>query len=108
MKKFLSTAVVASMIALVPAGALADPGLPNAGRHEHYILTPQGGRVAVGPNFCANPDLQNAFNQVHFNVHHSEIRVRGVPIPVDTLGPQHGAPGLHDGLGAEMVAGICR
>jgi hypothetical protein len=98
----------ASVIALVPAGAsLADPGLPNAARHQHYIVTPDGELVPVGPDFCANPNLQDAFNQFHFNVHHSEVRVGNVIVPVDTLGPQHGAPGLHDGNGAELTAGRC-
>lgn len=108
MKKIFSQALIASVIALVPAGAvLADPGLPNAGRHQHFILTPDGDRVAVGPDFCSNPDLQDAFNQFHFNVHHSEVRVGGQPVAVETLGPQHGAPGLHDGQGAELVADRC-
>lgn len=98
----------AAVIAFVPVGAsLADPGLPNAGRHQHYVVTPSGDQVRVGPDFCANPDLQEAFNQFHFNVHHSEIRVGGQPVPVETLGPQHGAPGLHDGQGAELIATRC-
>ena len=102
----------ASVLALVPAGAsLADPGLPNAGRHQHFIVTPNGDRVRVGPDFCANPDLQEAFNQFHFNVHHSSIR-QGIPpntvtVHIDTLGPQGGAPGLHDGQGAELIATRC-
>ena len=107
--KFTFRLAAASVIALVPAGtSLADPGLPNAGRHQHYIVTPNGDRVPVGPDFCANPDLQQAFNQFHFNVHHSEIRVPGVgTVPVDSLGPQHGAPGLHDGMGADLAADVC-
>jgi len=105
--KFTFRLAITSAIALTPARALADPALPNAGRHQHYIMTPNGDRVEVGPNFCANPDLQGAFNQFHFNVHHSEIRVGGLPVPIDSLGPQHGAPGLHDGEGAELVAGPC-
>jgi hypothetical protein len=108
MENIFSTALVASLIAVVPAGAaLADPGLPNARRHQHVIVTPNDNQVAVGPDFCANPDLQNAFNQFHFNVHHSEIRVAGQPVAIETLGPQHGAPGLHDDQGAEMEARPC-
>jgi hypothetical protein len=110
MKKTLSTALVASVIALVPAGAaLADPRLPNARPHQHYIVTPkEEQRVPIGPDVCKDPDLQQAFNQFHFNVHHSEVRgPGGIPIPIDTLGPQHGAPGLHNDKGADMIADIC-
>jgi hypothetical protein len=108
MKKTLSTALLASTMALVPAGVvLADPGLPNARAHQHFIVTPNGNQVRVGPDLCADPDLQEAFNQFHFNVHHSEIRVNGQPVPIETLGPQHGAPGLHNDQGAEMEATVC-
>ena len=104
MKKIFSTALVASVIALVPSGALADPTLPNAGRHQHYIVTANGDRVPVGPDFCANPDLQQAFNQFHYNVHRSASSPTN---PIETLGPQNGAPGLHDGLGADLGISGC-
>lgn len=96
--------VAASIIALVPAGAsLADPPgtLVNAPNHRHYIVTPDGSMVQIGPDICANSDLQQAFNEFHFNIHHSELPGIG---DIETLGPQDGAPGLHDGLGADMTA----
>ena len=105
-KRFTLRLAVASVVGLVPAGAsLADPGLPNAGAHQHILMTPNG-VIPIGPDFCANPDLQNAFNQFHFNVHHSAIG-RPPGVPVDTLGPQDGAPGLHNDLGADMDARAC-
>jgi len=95
----------ASVIALVPVGAsLADPGLTDVGRHQHYLLTPNGDLVPVGPDFCANPDLQDAFNQFHYNVHHSATSPTS---PTETLGPQHGAPGLHDGEAADLAVRGC-
>lgn len=103
MKKLF--AAFAFSAVLVPAGAaLADPGLTDVRAHRHCLVTPNGDRVAVGPDLGANPDLQNAFNQFHYNVHHSASRPG---VDVETLGPQHGAPGLHDGQGAELRVGGC-
>lgn len=73
-----------------PPGTLTDP--PN---HRHFIETAKGKFVPVGPRICGNPEMQQAFNAFHYNVHHSG----GVP----TLGPQAGAPGLHNSRGAEVV-----
>lgn len=103
MKKIFSTALATSIIALVPTGALADPPstLVDAPYHRHFIVTPDGDMVAIGPDVCADPNLQQAFNQFHFNVHHSALPGTGA---IDTLGPQDGAPGLHDDLGAELTA----
>lgn len=62
------------------------------------LNTPNGGSVSVGPDICEDPDLQQAFNQFHYNVHRSGTA---------TLGPQAGAPGLHDNRGADITAGGC-
>ena len=71
-KRFTLRLAAASVIALVPAGAsLADPGLPDVRAHQHYLLTPNGDRMPIGPNVCDNPDLQDAFNQFHYNIHGS-------------------------------------
>jgi hypothetical protein len=106
--KFALRLGAASVMALVPAGAaLADPNLPNVRPHQHFIVTPNGDRVRVGPDFCENPNLQEAANQFHFNVHGSHIRVDGEYVFIETLGPQHGAPGLHNDQGAEMEPAVC-
>lgn len=100
--KFTLRLAAASVIALVPAGAsLADPPntLNNIPRHQHYLVTPNGDLVPIGPDFCDDPNLQDAFNQFHYNIHHNS----GTP----TKGPQGGAPGLHDDLAADMTAGPC-
>lgn len=106
MLKFKLTLRLAAalVIALVPAGAaLADPPdtLIDAPNHRHFIVTPNGDFVQIGPDICTNPDLQEAFNEFHFNIHHSLLPGIG---HIDTLGPQDGAPGLHDGQGADMTA----
>ena len=73
--------------------SLADPNLPNIGAHRHFIRTPDGTLVEVGPRFCDDPSLQKAFNQFHANLHK--------PV-AGALGPQ--TPGLHNDRGAELVA----
>jgi hypothetical protein len=84
--------------------ALADPPstLINPPNHRHFIRTTDGGLIPVGPQICGHPEMQQAFNQFHYNVHHSELP--GMPpTPVETLGPQGGAPGLHNQRGAELI-----
>lgn len=81
---------------------MADPltDLPPVPQHRHFLLMPDGTRVPVGPQWCSNPSLQDAFAQFHFNVHHSELPGIG---DIDTLGPQDGAPGLHTGSGPVLI-----
>lgn len=93
----LAALAAALIAALTFAGpTLADPGLTSPPLHRHFIVRPDETMIPVGPQLCDNLDLQHAFNQFHHNVHHSS----GF-----TLGPQGGAPGLHNDLGAE-VAGL--
>ena len=96
----LATAAIA-MLAFAGT-SLADPPdtLISPPNHRHFIVTPDGGRVPVGPQICGNPEMQQAFNAFHYNVHHSEVPGIG---DIPTLGPQDGAPGLHNGRGAEVI-----
>ena len=101
-----SRLALAVVFASVAVGAAAGPGLadPPGGlisppAHRHFLVTPHG-LVPVGPQICQSPSLQQAFNEFHYNVHHSEVPGIG---DIDTLGPQDGAPGLHNGLGGEVV-----
>jgi hypothetical protein len=98
--------VVSAPIALftVVGVALADPPgmLTSPPNHRHFLVNPDGTMHQIGPDICANPNQQNAFNQFHYNIHHSELP--GMPPTlVETLGPQGGAPGLHNQQGAEMI-----
>jgi hypothetical protein len=99
----LTLLVVSTLIALFAfAGAgLADPpsSLISPPNHRHFIVTPNG-PVPVGPQICQDPSLQQAFNEFHYNVHHSEVPGIG---DIPTLGPQDGAPGLHNEIGAEVI-----
>ena len=89
--------------------AFAGPGLADppdmlfdpVPKHRHFVLTPTGEPTEVGPRICDNPALQQAFNQFHHNIHHSFVPGVGV---IHTLGPQDGAPGLNNDVGAEIVA----
>lgn len=82
---------------------LADPprDLIDAPKHRHFLKMPDGTMLPVGPQICANADLQDAFNQFHYNIHHSALPGIG---HIETLGPQEGAPGLHDAIGPKLVA----
>jgi hypothetical protein len=85
-------------------GALADPNLPNVPPHRHFMATPSGDLVEVGPRVCGDPSKQHAFNQFHFNIH-SSATAPGVPYP--SLGPQHGAPGVHNLQGSDLTIRPC-
>ncbi len=68
--------------------AAADPDPANVPPHRHFIETATGALVEAGPRVCDNPDLQDAFNQFHDNVH-------------------FGAPGLDNHQGAEIIRQNC-
>jgi hypothetical protein len=99
----LALAAAAFLVALGASSALADPPgtLVNPPNHRHFIQSPDGRLIPVGPQICGHPEMQRAFNEFHYNIHHSGDPVHGV---VDTLGPQDGAPGLHNGWGADLIA----
>jgi hypothetical protein len=102
----LLTALTAGFVAVLAfAGAgLADPPdmlYDPVPAHRHFIRSASGDLVPVGPQICQNPNLQQAFNEFHHNVHHSFIPGVGI---IHTLGPQDGAPGLHNQQGAEIIA----
>lgn len=106
--KFALFGVIAAIPLFALAGvAVADPSdlfVPQVPPHRHFIQTPTGERVPVGPQICERPELRKAFEQFHFNIHHSFIPGVGT---IHTLGPQDGAPGLHNGAGAEIAATLC-
>lgn len=86
--------VVAVLIAA--ATGVADPGLGDVPKHRHWIDT-RAGSVEVGPSVCDDPSLQKAFNQFHNNAHRATDPA--------AIGPA--APGLNNGLGAEIRSSGC-
>lgn len=101
----ISAVAAIALFAFAGAGVADPPGLlVPVPPHQHFVMTPTGEMVAVGPQICDNPNLQQAFNEFHFNVHHSFIPGIG---EIHTLGPQGGAPGLHNLAGAELVVRGC-
>ena len=94
MRQVLIVALAASAALLgTVLPTLADPDVPDIRPHRHFILGPNGTFVEVGPRLCDNPSLQQAFNQFHVNVHRVTEGAQG---PV--------APGLHNHIGADLVA----
>lgn len=107
----LGVPVVGAAVALFAfAGqGAADPSdlfVPQVPPHRHFIDGPTGKLVPVGPQVCEKPELMPAFEQFHFNIHHSFIPPSTT---VHTLGPQDGAPGLHPSKekGATITARLC-
>jgi hypothetical protein len=98
MKLRLAAGIAAGAVAvvMVVATSRADPNLPNIPRHRHFVKTPTGAFVEVGPRVCDDPALQKAFNQFHNNVHAPSG---------SAIGPA--APGLHNFTGAELSASGC-
>lgn len=100
----LTVLTITAAIPIVGATvASADPNVPNIAAHRHFLATPSG-LVQVGPRLCDDPRVQRGFNQFHINIHASAT---SPTTPIDTLGPQHGAPGLHNMNGAELVIRPC-
>lgn len=107
-KRLYTGLLVVPVLAVSAIGVLAgpgsaDPNLVNVPAHRHWLGDPANG-VQIGPRLCDNPKLQQAFNQFHFNIHHSFIPPPAGPGPIDSLGPQDGAPGLNNDHGGEIVA----
>src|SRR5262245_53427351 len=105
--------LVSAPIALfATAGSvLADPSdlfFAPVPPHRHFVATPSGGLSAIGPQVCEHPELQQAFDQFHYNVHHSHVPpFLGGPGDVPTLGPQNGAKGMTNDKGSEIAIGLC-
>jgi hypothetical protein len=91
--------VLAAVLLVMANIGFADPNLTNVPAHRHFIETPTGQLVPVGPDLCDNPGdpgIQQAFNEFHNNLHIATA---------SSIGPA--APGLHNGQGGEIVARAC-
>ena len=98
MKVKLAIGIVAAIgaILITTRDSEADPNLGNVGAHRHFVKTPDGTLVEIGPRICDNPNLQKAFNQFHNNIHVAST---------GGIGPV--APGLHDTKDPNIYAGGC-
>ncbi len=68
--KLLIPLVLAStVIATTALTSLAKPNLPDVGAHRHWLRTGSGAWVEVGPRYCDDERLYEAFKQFHYNVH---------------------------------------
>lgn len=62
-------AAVVAIVGLIAAPLAAAGGpAPDIVPHIHLLVTPTG-TVPVGPDVCADPNLQQAFNQFHWKIH---------------------------------------
>jgi hypothetical protein len=57
--------IVGGLLAGAAPGAVLADHVPP---HEHYVITPNGDEVEVGPDACANGPSR-AFDNFHFNFH---------------------------------------
>ncbi len=109
MRTLLILALVVGALLFVSAPLVgADPNLDQdpIPPHRHFIQTPTGELVEVGPRLCDDPSLQHAFNQFHSNVHHA-LSPRSPEGAVPGPGPVEGAPGLDNELGADLTFRGC-
>jgi hypothetical protein len=105
MRTLIVLALLTGVLMAGAAVAFADPNVPNISAHRHFLETPSGKLVEVGPRLCDDSRHQNGFNQFHINIH---VSATSPTTPIDTLGPQHGAPGIHDiSNGAALVIRPC-
>ena len=90
MRALLASVLLVGLVGFSAATATADPNLNNVPAHRHWIQLNSGETVQVGPSVCDNPNLQEAFNQFHNNLHAS-------------AGSRSGGAGLHNGTGGDHV-----
>lgn len=90
----LAVIFVVGLVGLSAATAAADPNLNDVPRHRHFVKVSATQMAEFGPRVCDNPNLQEAFNQFHNNLHVS-------------AGWGLAAPGLHNGTGGEIIPGPC-
>ncbi len=81
-RSFLSLALGFVVLATAVTPALAVPFEGNIPAHRHFIVSPTGDKLEVGPRVCDDATLQDAFDQFHLNVH------RGTP-GLDAFNHEH-------------------
>ena len=66
--RYLIVLTIAAAVLIAGATvASADPNVPNIAAHRHFLATPSGGLVQVGPKLCDDARVQSGFNQFHIN-----------------------------------------
>ena len=79
-------AMIAAMMAASALPAFADRVVTgddvNVHPHRHFLITPNGEQVAIGPNACdtEEPSNQEGFDQFHVNVHSPALALGGDPV----------------------------
>jgi len=74
MKRIMLVLSVAALIATMVALGVV-PALAAVPAHNHYLQTPNGDYVRVGPELCAVAETQEGFDHFHHNVHLGQPQV---------------------------------
>jgi hypothetical protein len=90
MRALLAGILLVGLVGFSALTATADPNLNDVPAHRHWISLENGMKIQVGPSVCDNPNLQQAFNQFHNNLHVS-------------AGHGSAAFGMHNGTGPELT-----
>ncbi len=69
MRRIISVLSVAALMAAMMVVSALPAFAHPVGPHQHFITTPSGETVAVGPDRCAHPETEQGFQQFHHNVH---------------------------------------
>ncbi len=59
--------ILAAFFVGAPAAYADAP--PPVSPHQHYLILPDGTRIAVGPDICSNPADAQGFYGFHENIH---------------------------------------
>jgi hypothetical protein len=68
MRRIILLLMVGSVMTLMMALSALSVPTNDVPPHQHYLIKNEK-VVRVGPNVCANPNVQQGFNNFHYNVH---------------------------------------
>ncbi len=61
--------ITALLVAAALLATLATTALAQVPPHEHFIETPSGKKVLIGPRVCDDEELIRGFEEFHEHVH---------------------------------------
>jgi hypothetical protein len=82
---FIRLGVVASLATVGLVASAGSTGADGVPAHDHFLVTPSGSVVQIGPHVCDHPDeLHEPFHNFHAHVHTgSPTKVGGLTIRVE-------------------------
>jgi len=89
-----SLAAVGALVAIIAAPAVADVP-PPVNPHQHFISTPSGEMVELGPEVCASQGDQTSDLQGFYGFHaHVHLGVPGQEVFTSPINPDGPSPVL--------------